>query len=55
VFDINRIMDRATFEKPHQYPDGVVHVLMNGRVVVRNGEHTGALPGRILKRGAAKA
>lgn len=55
VFDINRIMDRATFENPHQYPDGVVHVLVNGKVVVRNGEHTGALPGKILKREAAKA
>lgn len=54
VFDINRIMDGATFEKPHQYPDGVVHVLVNGRVVVRNGEHTGELPGKILKRETRK-
>jgi N-acyl-D-amino-acid deacylase len=55
VFDINRIMDRATFEKPHQYPDGVVYVLVNGKVAIRNSEHTGALQGKILKRGAATA
>jgi N-acyl-D-amino-acid deacylase len=55
VLDLDRIMDRATFENPHQYPDGVEHVLVNGRVVVRNGEHTGELPGRILKREAPKA
>jgi N-acyl-D-amino-acid deacylase len=49
VFDPDRVADRATFERPHQYPVGIVHVLVNGRFVVRDGEHTGALPGKILR------
>ena len=49
VFDPDRIADRATFERPHQYPVGIVHVLVNGRFVVRDGEHTGALPGKVLR------
>jgi N-acyl-D-amino-acid deacylase len=50
VFDENQIEDRATFENPHQYPAGIRFVLVNGQIVVSNGEHTGRLPGRILKR-----
>jgi N-acyl-D-amino-acid deacylase len=49
VFDPATIADRATFEKPHQYAVGVKHVLVNGVPVLRDGEHTGALPGRALK------
>lgn len=48
VFDPETIADRATYEKPHQYAVGVRHVLVNGRLVLENGEHTGALPGRAL-------
>jgi N-acyl-D-amino-acid deacylase len=48
VFDPSAIADRATFEKPHQYAVGVKHVFVNGRQVVKDGEHTGALPGRAL-------
>jgi N-acyl-D-aspartate/D-glutamate deacylase len=48
VFDPATIADRATFENPHQYAVGVRHVLVNGVPVLRNGEHTGALPGRAL-------
>jgi N-acyl-D-amino-acid deacylase len=44
------VADRATYEAPHQYPDGIRHVLVNGRVVIKDGEHTGALPGRVLRR-----
>jgi N-acyl-D-amino-acid deacylase len=48
VFDPRTIADTATFEKPHQYAVGVRDVLVNGVPVLKNGEHTGAVPGRIL-------
>ena len=48
VFDPATIADRATFEKPHQYAVGVRDVIVNGVVVLRNGEHTNARPGRAL-------
>jgi N-acyl-D-amino-acid deacylase len=50
VFDENLIADTATFENPHQYPAGIPFVLVNGQVVISNGEHTGKLPGKFLKR-----
>ncbi len=49
VFDPARIEDHATFEDPHRYATGVVHVFVNGEQVVRDGEHTGALPGRVVR------
>ena len=49
VFDPATIIDRATYDKPHQYAEGVRHVLVNGVPVLEDGEHTGALPGRALK------
>ncbi len=49
VFDPKTIIDRATFEKPHQLATGVIHVFVNGRQVLRDGEHTGAMPGRFVK------
>ncbi len=48
VFDPARIADRATFDNPHQYAVGMQHVIVNGVQVLRNGEHTGATPGRAL-------
>ncbi len=48
VFDPTTIADRATFDKPHQYAVGMRHVFVNGVHVLRNGEHTGAKPGRAL-------
>ena len=48
VFDLATISDRATFEKPHQYAVGVKHVFVNGVQVIKDGEHTGAKPGRAL-------
>lgn len=48
VFDPATIADHATFEKPHQYATGVKHVFVNGVQVIKNGEHTGAKPGRAL-------
>ena len=49
IFDPNTIQDHATFEKPHQYSTGVRDVFVNGVQVLRNGEHTGALPGRVVR------
>ena len=49
VFDPETITDRATFEEPHQLSVGVRDVFVNGVAVVRNGEHTGARPGRIVR------
>ncbi len=48
VFDPERVRDMATFEDPHQYAVGVLFVLVNGELVVDQGEHTGARPGRII-------
>jgi N-acyl-D-amino-acid deacylase len=56
VFDPATVADRATWENPHQYAVGVRHVLVNGVVALRDGEHTGAFPGRALRgRGARRA
>jgi N-acyl-D-amino-acid deacylase len=49
VFDPGRIQDHATFDKPHQYSTGVIHVFVNGVQVLRNGEHTSAKPGRVVR------
>jgi N-acyl-D-amino-acid deacylase len=49
IFDPAKIQDHATFEKPHQYSTGMVHVLVNGVPVLMNGEHTGATPGRVVR------
>jgi N-acyl-D-amino-acid deacylase len=50
VFDPARVKDEATFEQPHQYASGIPHVIVNGVAVVENGRHTGAKPGRALRR-----
>jgi N-acyl-D-aspartate/D-glutamate deacylase len=51
VFDPDRIRSNATYDDPRQFPDGIEHVLVNGTPVVDGGRHTGALPGRALRRG----
>ena len=48
VFDPDTIIDKATFDQPHQYAEGIKYVLVNGERVVSDGKHTGARPGRIL-------
>jgi N-acyl-D-amino-acid deacylase len=48
VFDPTKIQDHATFEDPHQYATGVVHVFVNGEQVLKEGEHTGKMPGRLV-------
>ena len=50
VFDPATIQDHATFERPHQYATGVSQVFVNGVQVIRDGEHTGAKPGRVARR-----
>lgn len=49
VFDADRVADRATFDNPHQYPEGIDIVIVNGQVVIDEGRHTGATPGRVLR------
>jgi len=49
VFDPQRIAERATFTEPHQLAEGMVHVFVNGTPVLRDGEHTGAMPGRFVR------
>jgi len=48
VFDPATVQDHATYEKPHRYATGVVHVFVNGVQVLKDGEHTGAKPGRVV-------
>jgi N-acyl-D-amino-acid deacylase len=54
VFDPATVSDTATFERPHAYAAGVPYVLVNGTVVVRNGEHTGARAGQVLRKEIAR-
>ncbi len=49
IFDPNTIQDHATFDKPHQLATGMVHVFVNGEQVLKEGDHTGALPGRVVR------
>ncbi|MEJ2165845.1 MAG: D-aminoacylase [Desulfobacterales bacterium] len=49
VFDPGRVNDKATYQEPHQFPEGIPHVLVNGRIVVKEERQTGALPGRVLR------
>jgi N-acyl-D-amino-acid deacylase len=50
LFDPKRVADKATYVSPHQYPEGIPHVLVRGMFVVRDGVHTGARPGGVLPR-----
>ncbi|MCW4019826.1 MAG: amidohydrolase family protein, partial [Candidatus Bathyarchaeota archaeon] len=49
VFDPKMVRDEATYEDCHRYPEGIEYVLVNGEIVVDKGEHTGALPGKVLR------
>lgn len=49
IFDFDKVKDKSTFEKPHQYATGMVHVFVNGTPVLKDGEHTGKKPGRVVK------
>lgn len=50
LFDPEQVAEQATFDYPHQYPTGISTVIVNGAVVIDQGEHTGALPGQVLRR-----
>ena len=49
VFDSEKIIDRATFVDPHQYPLGIDAVIVNGQLVVHRGKHLGIRPGKVLR------
>jgi len=49
IFDPEKVTDKAAFQEPHQYAEGVEHVFVNGTQVLKEGEHTGATPGRFVK------
>ncbi len=49
VFDPARVRDHATYANPHRYSEGMVHILVNGEAVLEHGEHTGRLPGRVVR------
>ena len=48
LFDAERVRDLATFDDPHQYPVGIPYVLVNGTIVLDEGQHSSALPGWVL-------
>ncbi|HDD69407.1 MAG TPA: D-aminoacylase, partial [Candidatus Korarchaeota archaeon] len=48
VFDPEKVIDRATYMNPHQFPEGIEYVIVNGELVVDKGRHTGKLPGEVL-------
>jgi N-acyl-D-amino-acid deacylase len=48
VFDPKTVADRATFDRPREYPAGIAYVFVNGAMVIERGEHTGARPGKVL-------
>jgi N-acyl-D-aspartate/D-glutamate deacylase len=54
IFDANRIIDGASYEEPFQYNQGVEYVIVNGRLVIDQGTHTGARPGRALRHRTTK-
>jgi N-acyl-D-amino-acid deacylase len=49
AFDLAKMKDNATFEKPHQLSEGMVHVFVNGQQVLKDGVHTGVKSGRFVK------
>lgn len=55
VFDPDKVRDKATWADPHQYPEGIPHVLVNGKLVVNDGQHTGDSPGAVLRKGGSGA
>jgi len=52
LFDPAKVIDRATYTEPFQYNDGIEYVFVNGQLVLDRGTHTGAKPGKVLRRGA---
>jgi N-acyl-D-amino-acid deacylase len=52
LFDPERVTDKATYEKPFQYAEGIEYVIVNGQLVLERGKHTGATPGKAIRRGS---
>ena len=50
LFDPDKVIDRATYEQPFQYPEGIEYVVVNGQLVLEHGKPTGAKPGRAIRR-----
>ena len=55
VFDPEKVNDPATYNDPHHYSVGIPYVLVNGVLVIRDSEHTGARPGMVLRHAAQRA
>jgi len=49
IFDYDRVTDTSTYEDPAIYPEGIEYVIVNGQIVVEKGQHTGRLPGKVLR------
>jgi N-acyl-D-amino-acid deacylase len=49
ILDARHVIDQATYIEPHQFPRGIIHVLVNGRIVVNDGQQSDALPGKVLR------
>ena len=49
IFDYQNIKDNAEYTDPHRYPDGIPYVIVNGEIVINEGEHTGAMPGKVIR------
>jgi len=50
IFDPESVLDKAVFTDPHQYPEGIKYVLVNGRIVIENGKHTNTPAGQVLRK-----
>lgn len=50
IFDPVRVRDKATFDEPHQYPEGIPYVIVNGEITIDGGKHTGVLNGKVLRK-----
>jgi len=50
IFNPNTVIDKSTFSDPHQFPLGIQYVLVNGKLVLKEGEHTGKYPGKVLRK-----
>ena len=48
IFDPKTVIDKATYTEPHQFPEGINYVIVNGKIVIKNGKHTGAKPGKAV-------
>jgi len=55
IFDPQTVRDKATYTDPHQYPEGIHYVIVNGNIVIEKGKHNGVLPGKVLRKAVKKA